>query len=367
MTINTPRSHGFTLIEICMALILLGILAAVAVPKFFDLQDKSHQRAASAAVAEAQARINAYFGDQLLSGKSCLEAVRAVNEDLAKDEGGVISDAGGRIFGDYKLQFASLQPDGTASPVTVFYGGRQLGTGPIGQLTIASCSGAVGSGPGSLKLLFGTRFEGTANNCGSSGTGVIGSVIQSNCKGNEKQTLALQAQAAKLVSSLIPSLGDPFTEESVKYWRILSHGEDRSLVWTTEQVNGITANGRVPFIQAREVNGEMTYYVGLAGTITNFGGSMLIQDGNGQNSGKLWSETVESGALNNYHGHAGRYVTTAADGSYVYSSSRPNSGFSDYQEAVRVYRQLTAIYQGNDALKTGTIDNGTAVFSGSVP
>ena len=87
MTINTPRSHGFTLIEICMALILLGILAAVAVPKFFDLQDESHQRAASAAVAEAQARINAYFGDQLLSGKSCLEAVRAVNEDLAKDEG----------------------------------------------------------------------------------------------------------------------------------------------------------------------------------------------------------------------------------------------------------------------------------------
>ena len=87
MTINTPSSHGFTLIEICMALILLGILAAVAVPKFFDLHDESHQRAASAAVAEAQARINAYFGDQLLSGKSCLEAVRAVNEDLAKDEG----------------------------------------------------------------------------------------------------------------------------------------------------------------------------------------------------------------------------------------------------------------------------------------
>ena len=117
----------------------------------------------------------------------------------------------------------------------------------------------------------------------------------------------------------------------------------------------------MPFIQAREVNGEMTYYVGLAGTITNFGGSMLIQDGNGTNSGKLWSETVESGALNRYGGHAGRYVTASAEGGYVYSAARPDQGFSSYQEAVRVYRQLAAIYQGNDSLRTGSIADGSAV------
>lgn len=32
-----PRKQGFTMIEIVLVLVLLGILAAVAIPKYFDL------------------------------------------------------------------------------------------------------------------------------------------------------------------------------------------------------------------------------------------------------------------------------------------------------------------------------------------
>ena len=35
------NKRGFTLIEIVMVLVLLGILAAIAIPKYYDLRDKA--------------------------------------------------------------------------------------------------------------------------------------------------------------------------------------------------------------------------------------------------------------------------------------------------------------------------------------
>ena len=34
-----PRKHGFTMIEIVLVLVLLGILAAVAIPKYFGYSE----------------------------------------------------------------------------------------------------------------------------------------------------------------------------------------------------------------------------------------------------------------------------------------------------------------------------------------
>ena len=58
---QTPKAEtaGFTLVEIVAVLVLLGILAAVAVPKFFDLSSDAEKKAAEAALMEAQVRINA--------------------------------------------------------------------------------------------------------------------------------------------------------------------------------------------------------------------------------------------------------------------------------------------------------------------
>lgn len=71
----SKKQMGFTLIEIVMVLVLLGILSAIAVPKYFDLRDQAEQKAMAATAAEYQARLNAGFAQALLDNKTCDAAV----------------------------------------------------------------------------------------------------------------------------------------------------------------------------------------------------------------------------------------------------------------------------------------------------
>ena len=71
---DAPRQAGFTLLEIVIVLVVLGVLAAVAAGKYFDLQELARYKAAEAVAAEAQAIIHGRFAQALLEGKSCAEA-----------------------------------------------------------------------------------------------------------------------------------------------------------------------------------------------------------------------------------------------------------------------------------------------------
>ncbi|MGU5715269.1 prepilin-type N-terminal cleavage/methylation domain-containing protein [Aeromonas taiwanensis] len=99
------KQSGFTLIELVIVIIILGILAVTAAPKFLNLQDDAKTAAASGVLAAVQS------SSQLVYSKSALEGIEAApTSSVSSSDGTAIAV----VYG-----YPKASDDGIAKAVTI--------------------------------------------------------------------------------------------------------------------------------------------------------------------------------------------------------------------------------------------------------
>jgi len=87
------NQKGFTLIELIAVIIILGVLGAVAAPKFAGLTEAAANRAALKAVAEGKSRLTNQHAIQLMNSDSVANGLAGIIASVNTD------------VGDYRLEF----------------------------------------------------------------------------------------------------------------------------------------------------------------------------------------------------------------------------------------------------------------------
>ena len=91
------NQKGFTLIEIIAVLIILGVIAAVAVPKFVDMQVEARQYAVDGALGALQSTVTMDYAKQLLTTPSTTTYTPTASQVVVGEFTGTIANAAGAV------------------------------------------------------------------------------------------------------------------------------------------------------------------------------------------------------------------------------------------------------------------------------
>ena len=128
------NEEGFTLIEIIAVIIILGIMAAVAVPKFFDMQEKAKFSVIKGALSEGAVRFNHAFGKHILETQG---APSGIGDLVGVDYLGTAAGTPpGESIGDFELTWTA-----GSGEVELDNDGNTVATAAAGDvvITVTSC------------------------------------------------------------------------------------------------------------------------------------------------------------------------------------------------------------------------------------
>ena len=126
------NEEGFTLIEIIAVLIVLGILAAVAVPKYIDLTTQSKIKAAEGQVAEMKATLNLAYANYYITNSA------APTGTLAVTAAGFTSGTAADVGTAPDIWNVKLTATGNAVAIAIIKRGTDTGYAATGAWNVPS-------------------------------------------------------------------------------------------------------------------------------------------------------------------------------------------------------------------------------------
>jgi type IV pilus assembly protein PilA len=123
LRVRTQSESGFTLVELLVVMLIIGLLAAIAIPAFFNQRDKAKDSNAKEGARTAQTAMETCATDNGGSYVGCDDADLKLIEPTLNDYGANLSVVGTPTATTYTVQVESTGADGNLFQISRASGG----------------------------------------------------------------------------------------------------------------------------------------------------------------------------------------------------------------------------------------------------